>query len=302
MSHSKWFSLFCGGLLPLLQGCFATGESEVAAELRAAQSAVADRRAGDRVRTDAARTLGDAGSDSALAALQDAAALNLSSETQDAVVASLGRYPFRRTRTLFAGWLADDGRSTDFKVRAVEALAASDGDAVPLLAETTANHPSPRVRAAAAWAIGQNANVMDQGYRLTELVAAERDTFVRRRLYEALAKQASIPAQRVLEQALQESDPAARIAGFNAVAVALRGDSASLAMVERFAQAAIPELETSALGDGSLNLRLRSVFALIRCGLPEAAGVLGEIALAAPEPVRGAAARGLERLAAAAAP
>jgi HEAT repeat protein len=98
-----------------------------------------------------------------------------------------------------------------------------------------------------------------------------------------------------LQQAFGETEPAARIAGANAVALAIRRDLADAASIARFHGEHLPDLMTTALGGGDRNLRYRAVFALVRAGTDEAAAVLGSIAAHGDREIAALAARGLSQ-------
>lgn len=199
--------------------------------------------------------------------------------------------PFHEVAPVFKNWLDDKYRGPAAKATITEALAEADRDALPFLLHTAARHTSAEVRAAAAWAIGEHADTGDLGIRLNRLISVENNTQVRRRLYDALMQQSTMPVEQVLDRVLLETDAATRIAGFNAVAMGMR--RSDTAEDVRFARIAVPELTAMALAEGSQYLRTRAVFALIRSGLPEAALALASIEQNTDEPIKGMAHRGL---------
>jgi len=245
------------------------------------------------LRAYSAGLLGDAGSAAGLQALKAAAAQPLEEDTLAAVIDGLGNYRFRDTAEVFRGILADPSRDVLFKAEAVEALARSDADALPFLLETAATGADPEVRAAAAWAAGASPHGGGLGQQLTGLLRQEADSEVRRRLYESIMRQRNIGSPDSLEQAYAESDPATRIAGANALAVAIRREGPASPAAARFGTEQIPDLVAAALGDGERNLRYRAVFALSRAGSADAVAALQAIAAHADPEIAGLATRGL---------
>jgi HEAT repeat protein len=162
-------------------------------------------------------------------------------------------------------------------VVAVEALAYSSVGAVPFLLGFAENDADADVRASAAWAISTHGRYRDIAPMLTDMVEAEPDEDVRRRLYEALLPQLGIPAERLLPSVLEEEDIAARVAGFNALANAA-SQGAPETFTATFDQQIVPELLEIAMADNSVNIRMRAVFALRRAQTDAAQAALAEIA------------------------
>jgi len=88
---------------------------------------------------------------------------------------------------------------------------------VPFLLGLTQRDRDPEVRASAAWALSAHEGPLELGPELADLVGREADPDVRRRLYEAIASQRAIPAERLVDAVLAEHDVAARVAGCNAI-------------------------------------------------------------------------------------
>jgi hypothetical protein len=127
---------------------------------------------------------------------------------------------------------------------------------------------------------------------LAELAAGESFADVRRRLYEALLPQASLPEDALVSLVGSEKDLAARVAGLNAVGHAVRlnpGSAAARVFDEQF----VPELARIATSPNNLNLQMRAVFALRRAGTPAAQAALESIADTASIQVARAARNGL---------
>jgi len=115
---------------------------------------------------------------------------------------------------------------------------------------------------------------------------------VRRRCYEALQHQRNVPVDTVLAEASNESEPAARIAAANALALAMSRGNQDASLANRFDGEWVPVLQTEALANPSLNLRMRAVFALSRAGTQEADRALREISQTAEPRTAAVAERG----------
>jgi len=163
------------------------------------------------------------------------------------------------------------------RVVAAEALAYSSQSAVPFLLEFAQNDADADVRASAAWAVSAHGRYQDLAPVLTDMIEADPDEDVRRRLYEALLPQAEIPAERLFPSVLDEDDIAARVAGFNALANAVTQTSNGQ-FASTFDQQIVPELLQIALSDNSVNIRMRAVFGLRRAQTAAAQAALAEIA------------------------
>lgn len=144
----------------------------------------------------------------------------------------------------------------------------------------------------AAWAISAHQDETRLGPQLAGMTENEAEADVRRRLYEALLPQAEIPAARLLPRVLAEQDPAARIAGFNALGRAARLNPASPETADFDAQI-VPELQRAAGEANSMNLRMRAVFALRRAGTPASVRALEALAGHADKTIATAASNGL---------
>lgn len=244
------------------------------------------------LRLHAAAALGQIGSPQAAQDLTEAFTLFPGEDEQTQLLEALGHCPFPLIENQFRGYLADSSTPADLRVAAAEALANTTVDALPLLQSLAASDADAAVREMAAWAISTRAPGGPLGPELARMIYAEPEPDVRRRLYEGLLVQAESPADSLLPAILAEEDPAARVAAFNAVGDAVgRGHSASLS--GRFDAEMAPELEAVALGDSSLNLRMRAVFALRRAGTPAARDALTRISSTPTPEIAKAASNGL---------
>jgi HEAT repeat protein len=211
------------------------------------------------------------------------------------VLNSLGRFPYPMVVDTFEQYLSAPEIPAPMRVAAVEALAQSSKEVVPFLLGVAANDMDTEVRASAAWALSFHGPHDQLGPTLTDLAEQETDPDVRRRLYEALLPQSSIPADRLLPKVLAENDIAARVAGFNALGSAA-GRSVSTAIAMAFDQQIAPELLKIATSENSLNIRMRAVFALRRAQTAAAQTALAEIANTPTPQIAEAARHGLRTL------
>lgn len=240
--------------------------------------------------------LADVQTRAALEALKSAfASPDLPLEIRQQVVVSLGRFPFAQTADVFRGVIDNPDVSNEFKVEAVEALTDAGQAALPFLTDLVSQHEDAEVRASAAWAVGMHPETGRLGEQLTESVKTEADTEVRRRLYESLMRQDIIPADQLLDNALSETNTATRVAAANMLAVAVGQAESSQALQQRFDTDAVPALQAIALGDDSVNVRYRAVFALIRAGTESALSALEEIERHGEPQVASLAGRGVAR-------
>ncbi|QJE96194.1 HEAT repeat domain-containing protein [Luteolibacter luteus] len=221
------------------------------------------------VRVQAAITLGSMGSAAATDALLEAFSENPSDELMAEILHGLGKTRYHEVAPVFETLIASREAPLELRAVAVEALSESSSDAIPYLIEVAGHHEEPDLRASAAWAVSAHGSAGYLAPRLMDLAETEPEAEVRRRLYEAMLSQASLPADRVLSAALKEDEPATRIAGFNAAGqVAGRMPGSKAAAV--FDAEIIPELLRTANQPNSLNLRMRAVFALRRANTPAA--------------------------------
>lgn len=227
-------------------------------------------------RLEAARALGRIGGDAAAEFLLDAFARARDKEEKAALMACLGELPFGgRLAEFWQGVI----QSPDPAMRSAgaEALSGAGPGAIPLLGGLLAGDPSPEVREMSAWAI----SAQDPGGRmageLRDLVAAEPEADVRRRIYEAmLVQETPIEAAAASAAIERETDPDARVAAINAVADSVgRGGDAALAV--DFDRDTVPELVRTAESGASPNLRMRAVFALRRASTPAALDALRKL-------------------------
>jgi len=244
------------------------------------------------LRLHAAAALGRIGSPQAAQDLVDAFEEFSGEEEQTRLLDALGHCPFPVVDSTFREFLADPASPDELRVAATEALSNSSAEAVPFLQNLAASDPDADVREMAAWAISTREPGGQLGPELARMIGIEPEPDVRRRLYEGLLVQAENPAESLLPTIQAEDDPAARIAAINAVGDAVgRGRPTSLA--SPFDAEMVPELETVAMGESSLNLRMRAVFALRRAGTPASKAALARISSTHSPEIAKAAANGL---------
>jgi len=275
-----------------VQGLSAIGGEDVTKRVA---DILSDGQRTDAVRIQSALALGTIGTSSARTALVTAFGDKPSNDLATQILTSLGQFDFSVVGTTFEQFLSAPETPPAMRVSAVEALANSSTDALPLLLDVTQRDGSADVRAAAAWSISAHDTVNHLGPALAELAEREPASDVRRRLYEALLPQSEIPAERLLPLVSAEQDIAARVAGFNVIGLAIRQQPAS-AIAEQFHREMVPELMRIATGENNLNIQMRAVFALRRAQTAEAQAALAVIASKARPQVATAARNGLRIL------
>jgi HEAT repeat protein len=236
-----------------------------------------DPRQPDQIRIEAALGLGTLATPEAADVLSKAFMKSKETELGLQILNALGHFPFETVEGAFQQVLSSAGTPPETRVVAAEALAYSSQSAVPFLLEFAQNDADADVRASAAWAISTHGRYRDLAPMLADMVEAEPDEDVRRRLYEALLPQSGIPAERLLSSVLEEEDIAARVAGFNALASAVTQTSSGQFALT-FDQQIVPELLEIVMADNSVNIRMRAVFALRRAQTDAAQAALAEIA------------------------
>jgi len=234
------------------------------------------------VRVAAAVGLGKVGTPAAREELEAAFRALPPVALRDEVLTSLGRFPFAAVEDSFRLIMNED-TAAGTRVVAAEALFHSTPDAVPFLIEVARADRDDAVRESAAWAISAHEGGADVAARLADLALREPEADVRRRLYEAELAQRGIPAERLLPRVRQETDVAARVAGFNAIGQAVRGNGAG-SLATEFDEAIVPELTRIATNPNTMNIRMRAVFALRRAGSNAAQDALRTIAATVTTP------------------
>ena len=246
----------------------------------------------EALRLEAALGLGTIGSPRAGDALVGAFAEFSNPESRARLLDSLGHFPFPQIEETWKQVLAEPDTPDAVRSAAAEALANSSPEAVPFLQTLAGADRDPTVREMAAWALSAHGPDGTLGPALAAMAQAEPEADVRRRLYEALLAQAENPAETLLSIIRSETDLAARIAGLNALGDAVRRSQSS-ALTDEFNTRMVPELTQVALAPGSLNLRMRAVFALRRASTPAALEALAAISVTQPQQIAQAALNGL---------
>lgn len=261
-------------VLAAIRGLSAIGGDEITTRI---SSVLIDPDAPNPLRIEAALGLGTMDTDQARAALNEALAQMPSSDLATEILKSLAQSDYHHVATTFEQFLAAPANPTSLRVAAVEALAASSPDAVPFLLNVAGTDNNAEVRASAAWAISSHETVRNLAPAIADLAEREPTPDVRRRLFEALLPQDSIPAERLLPTILAEDDIGARVAGLNAAARAI-AQRPNSTIAETFNQQIVPELLHIATTPNSLNIQMRAVFALRRAQTPAAQAALEQIA------------------------
>lgn len=246
-------------------------------------------------RLEAALGLGVIGTPRAGNALATAFDLFPNPDIHAQLLDSLGRFPFPLIETTWGQYLDAPGTPDTLRSAAAEALAGSSPEALPFLQKLAATDHDPNVREMAAWAISAHGTDGTLGLKLAEMAHSEPEADVRRRLYEALLNQAQNPAESLLPVILEETDTAARVAAFNAVGDAVRRDKSS-SLANEFDTRMVPELTQIAISPGTLNIRMRAVFALRRAETPAAREALAEISVTPSKQIAQTAMNGLARI------
>ena len=231
----------------------------------------------EKIREKAAAVLGDTGSQKALNILLQTFNTSENQNLNDAIVTSIGKFPFEKTQSFFHQLMTDDSIPSDIKKSGVEALADSSEDAIPFLIETAKSYDDPEIRESAAWTLGNANGTGEFADDLTVMLQQEPIPDVRRRLYESLINQNKIQGDIILNLAEQEQNIATKIAAANAAAAYLKQQNAKLDDINKFDKDLVPILKNKAIGQGSVNLQLRSIFALKRAGTSESLKALEEI-------------------------
>ena len=217
------------------------------------------------LRVEAALNLGNIRSPESADALIAAFEFFPDPEIHEQLLDTLGHYPFPQIENTWKEFLADSNTPDDLRAVAAEALANSTPESVEFLKTLAGSDRDPNVREEAAWALAIQGKDSNLGNELVQMAFKEEEPDVRRRLYEALLGQSENPAEALLPSIKKETDVAARVAGFNAVADAVKRGK-STALTTEFNGAIVQELQEIALSSETLNIRMRAVFALRRAG------------------------------------
>jgi HEAT repeat protein len=246
-----------------------------------------------QLRLEAALALGIVATPRAGDALIQAFTIFPDPDIHEQLLGALGHFPFSQIEATVRQFVDNPNTPSELRVAAVDSLSNSSPEALPFLKAKAASDRDPEVRAMSAWAISTFAENGTMGPELARMATAEPEADVRCRLYEALLVQDDNPAEKLLPLIRSETDIDARVAGFNAIGDAVnRGDSISLATM--FDTQIIPELTKIALSRESLNIRMRSVFALRRADTAAAQQALLVISETSTPQIAGAARNGLK--------
>jgi HEAT repeat protein len=197
------------------------------------------------------------------------------------VLKAIGGREFIETQAFFRQYLGS-GVSSDLRVAAIESLAQAEGNPTAFLAGYISD-PDAGVRASAAWAMSATDATGNAGPQLLAALQEEKNPEVRWRLYQALGNQDGFDTSTALALVQRETDPAARIAGMDLLASALRNNPTP-AVQTYFDQTAAPALKNTALTGESSSERMAAVMALVHASTPAAMSALQELALQATDP------------------
>jgi HEAT repeat protein len=227
------------------------------------------------VRTEAALSLGDVKLLGAQSLLMRAMTEIQDESVVESVLTGMAKRPFAETQFFFNSYLGSGDVPVESKITAIEALGNAQADATPFLLNYI-NNPNAEIRAAVAWSLITADSASDISPQLMGALKQETDSTVRTRLYQALENQSATNSMVMLPLVQNESDPAARIAGFDFLAGTLQASPAPEVRTF-FNQTAVPELKDTALNSDNSQARLASVLALNRAGTPEAIAALRTI-------------------------
>lgn len=222
------------------------------------------------LRLEATLAMGIVGSPRARDALVNAFRVFPEPEDHEQILGALGQFPFVQIEATWKQILGDPNTPAEVRVAAVDALAGSSPDALPFLKTMAASDRDPEVREMSAWAISALAADTENeslGPDLARMATTEPEADVRRRLYEALPAQVNNPSESLLPLIQSETDYAARVAGFTALADSVKRGAAS-SLSSKFDAEIVPELTEIAVSNQTLDVRTRAVFALRRANTP----------------------------------
>ncbi len=230
----------------------------------------------EELRTEAAVGLGVVKDAAALELLIRAATSVEDPAIAESVLEGIGRRPIAETEEFYRTYLASTAYSTENKVAALENLGKAEGDPTGLLLELS-TAAEPELRAAAAWALITAESDQSVAPQLSKWLGQESSPEVRRRLYQALAGHGESDPSAVLPLVQKETDPLAKVAGYNYVAGAARADATSDS-AKFFQEQALPELRDLAVNGTDAVVQMDAVMALRRANTPEAQAALLQIA------------------------
>jgi HEAT repeat protein len=211
---------------------------------------------------------------------------------QKTLLDAAGGLPFAATENHFRAVIESPSVPGSVRAAAAEALGRSTSDSLPFLLQVAAGDSNPEVREMAAWAISNQGSFEGGGEALAGMTRRETDSAVRTRLYEAMLAQEDNPSAKLIPVIASEEDDEARIAAWNALGDAV-SKSPEESLKSHFDSVVVPRLVAEASGTRSLNLRMRSVFALRRAQTPESLRALESLSISSTPEIATAAANGL---------
>jgi HEAT repeat protein len=229
------------------------------------------------VRCEAALALGSIREPWVLDPLSRAARDSTDPDVAESALAALGKLDFSTTEGFFRDYVQSPDIPSDLRVSAIESLGQSEGDPTAFLTDLASKSSDPDIRLAAASALSDTEMPGNAGPDILAMLKNESDADVRLRLYDALLNQQNVDVNSVLARVQQESDPSARIAGYNALAKLLR-DNPTPEVQAYFDQVAVPDLKQMALNGTSSDDQQMAIIALARDPKdPNAMNALNEV-------------------------
>jgi HEAT repeat protein len=222
-----------------------------------------DASAAPGVRCEAALALGDIKQPWVLDPLSRAAREAHDANVAKAALDAIGKLDFSDTRGFFQDYIQSANTSSELRVDAIDAVAASQGDPNSFLAQLAANHDlDSEARAEAAWAMSATDVTGNNGAQLLAMLQNETDPDVRLRLYQALNNQDSFDTAAALAMVQKENDPTAIAVGLETLAKALAMNGNDPQLQSYFDQTGINQLKQLALNTPDLDTRQKAVIAL----------------------------------------
>lgn len=193
------------------------------------------------------------------------------------IIAALGQRNISETADFLQQIIDENPVGDQLRVAAVEAAEDATGDKSGFLLKNLLDADS-EVREAAAWGLAADDQPAQVADALSNMLATEQDSEVRKRLYQAIANQEIPENESLTGLVLSEPDFDAKLAGYDLLAQQLH-NSDSIEFAQQFDQLVVPQLKETALTAKQLNQRLSAVISLKRAQTFESARAIEQIAV-----------------------
>lgn len=231
---------------------------------------VFDSEVSDTVRMEAARALARMDSPNALDALLRATYSNIDTDPGEpvlhAVLRGLAAHHYGEAGSFINDLLAHPDMDVAAKTATIDAMSETPGSEALASLFEQARSDDPEVRESAIWAMAGRDDVHLAGAELFGLLEGESVPWVRASLYEALRYQDSVNVGALWDAVIDETSLSARLAGYQTIARHLPDAESA-----RFDAEIVPELQTIATENHSLNERLSAIMTLGRAKTSEGA-------------------------------